>query len=52
MNEHSSKGSKKNEYKYSDVGDLKFGTIWGCWWLYFDVDDIFRMLLTDANVKI
>ena len=50
MNEHSSKGSK-NEYKYSDVCNLKFVTICGCWGLNFDFGNIFWMLVSDANVK-
>ena len=33
------------------VGDLKLVTIWGCWWLNFDVGDIFWMLVPDINVK-
>ena len=33
------------------VGDLKLVTICGCWWLNFDVGDIFWMLVPDANVK-
>ena len=35
----------------SDVGDLKLVTVFGFWWQNFDVDDIFGMLMTDANVK-
>ena len=33
------------------VGDLKLGTISRCWWLNFDVGDIFWMLVPDAYVK-
>ena len=36
----------------SDLVDLKFITIFGCWWLNFDVNEIFWMMGLDAMVKI
>ena len=41
----------ENCYGDSDVSDFKLVTICGCWWLNFDVGDIFWMLVLDANVQ-
>ena len=37
----------------SDAGDIvMLVTICGCWWMNFDVSDIFHILVSNADVKI